>query len=106
MPALNSSDRQNYIFYQDEGGYRATDDANGVMDIIYYMGIIDILTPYSNLKKMEHLWKGLKADKVSIASAYCLPSYVASEDIGPIIFASTKSARCHRRSTPIGSSAF
>lgn len=64
MPDLNSTDRQNYIFYQDEGGFRGTDDANNPMDQIYYLGIIDILTPYNTSKKLEHIWKGLQADKV------------------------------------------
>lgn len=33
----------------------------------YYMGIIDILTPYSTLKKIEHAFKSLryKADEIS-----------------------------------------
>ena len=64
LPDLNSTDRENYIFYQDEGGFRATDDLNNPMGQIYYLGVIDILTPYNTLKKMEHFWKGMKADKV------------------------------------------
>ena len=58
-------DRQHLIFYQDEGGLRATDEGNEVMDTIYYLGVIDILTPYTVLKKTEHFWKSLNADRVS-----------------------------------------
>lgn len=60
-------DRQYLIFYQDEGGYRATDEFNEPVDIIYYLGIIDICTPYNVIKKAEHFWKGLRADRVSSA---------------------------------------
>ena len=35
------------------------------MDTIYYLGIIDILTPYTVVKRAEHFWKGLSADRVS-----------------------------------------
>ena len=65
LPGLNSTDRQHFIFYQDEGGYRATDDVNQPMDTIYYLGVIDITTPYNALKKAEHFWKGMRADRVS-----------------------------------------
>jgi 1-phosphatidylinositol-4-phosphate 5-kinase len=38
------------------------------MDEIYFMGIIDILTPYNLKKKMENFFKGLRYDKVRIIS--------------------------------------
>jgi 1-phosphatidylinositol-4-phosphate 5-kinase len=43
-------DRQSLILYQDEGGLRVTDEANEPMSTIYYLGVIDILTPYSIVK--------------------------------------------------------
>jgi len=61
-----TQDRERVLFYQDEGGLQATDEGNDDMDVIYYLGIIDILTPYGGLKKLEHFWKGLKADRVSV----------------------------------------
>lgn len=64
LPGLNTTDRQHFIFYQDEGGYRATDDTNQPMDTIYYLGVIDITTPYNAVKKAEHFWKGMRADSV------------------------------------------
>ena len=65
LPEEDHGERQHLIFYQEDGGIRATDEENSNLDHIYYLGIIDILTPYNTLKKMEHVWKGLSADIVS-----------------------------------------
>lgn len=65
LPDEDARDREALIFYQDEGGLRATDEGNAPMDTIYYLGVIDILTPYSIVKKLEHFWKGMSADRVS-----------------------------------------
>jgi 1-phosphatidylinositol-4-phosphate 5-kinase len=62
-----SADMEHFIFYQDEGGYRATDESNRSLDMIYYLGIIDICTPYTFFKKVEHFWKGLSADRHKIS---------------------------------------
>jgi len=67
LPEEDARDRQQFIFYQDEGGLRATDETNQPEDTIYYLGIIDILTPYTMLKRAEHLWKGLSADRHKIS---------------------------------------
>ncbi|KAH9912295.1 SAICAR synthase-like protein [Epithele typhae] len=67
LPEEDTGERQHFIFYQDEGGLRATDEGNGDMDTIYYLGVIDILTPYNTLKKLEHLWKGMQADRHKIS---------------------------------------
>lgn len=72
LPEEAVSDRQQFIFYQDEGGIRATDESNKPLDTIYYLGVIDILTPYNFKKKAEHLWKGLSADIVSLCTIYML----------------------------------
>ncbi|KAG6871169.1 hypothetical protein C0995_007577 [Termitomyces sp. Mi166 len=37
------------------------------MDVIYYVGVSDILTPYRGKKKLEHFWKGLSADRHKIS---------------------------------------
>ncbi|KAI0758492.1 SAICAR synthase-like protein [Trametes elegans] len=55
------------IFYQDKGRLRATDETNDNMDTIYYLGVIDILTPYNTFQKLEHFWKGLSADPHKIS---------------------------------------
>jgi Phosphatidylinositol-4-phosphate 5-Kinase len=64
-------DRKQFIFYSDDGGYRATDEQNNSMDSIYYFGIIDICTRYTIVKKLEHIWKGLSADSVCFFLFHC-----------------------------------
>ncbi|KAJ6577316.1 SAICAR synthase-like protein [Mycena capillaripes] len=67
LPEEDTGDRRDFLFYQDEGGLRATNEANEPLDSIYYLGVIDILTPYSTVKKLEHFWKGLSADRHKIS---------------------------------------
>jgi 1-phosphatidylinositol-4-phosphate 5-kinase len=64
LPEEDTGDRQQFLFYQDEGGLRATDEQNKPLDTVYYLGVIDILTPYGVVKRVEHLWKGMSADRV------------------------------------------
>ena len=71
LPEEDTGDRQQFIFYQDEGGLQATDEQNRGMDTIYYLGIIDILTPFTALKRAENLWKGLSADRVRTVFFCC-----------------------------------
>ncbi|KAF9447289.1 SAICAR synthase-like protein [Macrolepiota fuliginosa MF-IS2] len=56
-----TGDRQYFIFYQDEGGLQATDEENKNMSTIYYLGVIDILTPFGFVKRAEGLWKSILA---------------------------------------------
>lgn len=65
LPEEDTGDRQQFVFYQDESGLRSTGDDNSPENTIYYLGVIDILTPYTFFKKVEHVWKGMKADRVS-----------------------------------------
>ncbi|CEP64590.1 1-phosphatidylinositol-4-phosphate 5-kinase LALA0_S12e02432g [Lachancea lanzarotensis] len=51
-----------HFFQQDEGGIRASDQFNNDLNTIYYVGIIDCLTNYSLLKKLETFWRGLSHD--------------------------------------------
>jgi 1-phosphatidylinositol-4-phosphate 5-kinase len=67
LPEEDPGDRQQLIFYQDEGGLRATDEQNAPLPSVYYLGVIDILTPYASVKKLEHFWKGLRADRHKIS---------------------------------------
>ncbi|KAK1921270.1 1-phosphatidylinositol-4-phosphate 5-kinase [Papiliotrema laurentii] len=67
LPSADSKDRRHFLFYQDEGGLRATDEANQSMDVIYYLGVIDICTPYNSVKKIEHFWKSLTEDRQTIS---------------------------------------
>lgn len=70
LPEQDTGDRQQFIFYQDEGGFQATGEQNEPQSnpgAIYYLGVIDILTPYNSLKKLEHLWKGAQHDRHKIS---------------------------------------
>ena len=68
LPEEDTGDRQQFVFYQDEGGLGATDEGNQPMeDTIYYLGVIDILTPYGISKRVENIWKGLQADRVRLS---------------------------------------
>ena len=69
LPTADSADRKHFLFYQDEGGLRATDEANANLDVIYYLGIIDICTPYHSVKKIEHFWKSMTEDRVGFRCA-------------------------------------
>lgn len=53
------AERLSNVFYRDEGGLRATDAHDRPGNVIYYLGIIDLFTQYTPLKRAEHLWKGI-----------------------------------------------
>jgi 1-phosphatidylinositol-4-phosphate 5-kinase len=65
LEAADAGERAHCVFYADDGGLKATDEANLPVNDIYYLGVIDILTPYNTFKKLEHIWKGMKDDRVS-----------------------------------------
>ncbi|KAH7918754.1 hypothetical protein BV22DRAFT_1134355 [Leucogyrophana mollusca] len=65
LPEEDTGDRQQFIFYQDEGRLQATDESNRPADTICYLGVVDVLTPYSGVGKIEHFWKGLSAGRMS-----------------------------------------
>lgn len=67
LPQDGSADRRHFLFYQDEGGMRATDELNNSMDVIYYLGVIDICTPYNAAKRIEHAWKSMTENPVTIS---------------------------------------
>ncbi|KAJ0161577.1 Phosphatidylinositol 4-phosphate 5-kinase its3 [Colletotrichum tanaceti] len=60
--------RSGYVFNQDDGGFQATHEDNSPADEIYYLGVIDCLTHYGMIKKIEHFWKGLTSDKTKISA--------------------------------------
>jgi len=67
LPDEDPEDNKQFIFYQDEGGLQATDETNEPLDKIYYLGIIDICTPWTPLKRIENIWKGFKNDRHKIS---------------------------------------
>lgn len=51
-----------HYFKEFEGGIRSSDPFNNDTDLVYYVGIIDCLTNYSLIKKLETFWRGLSHD--------------------------------------------
>ncbi|KAI0096605.1 hypothetical protein GGR51DRAFT_568287 [Nemania sp. FL0031] len=56
------------LFYNDDGGLRATHEDNALGEEVYYLGVIDCLTHYGMIKKIEHFWKGLSNDRTQISA--------------------------------------
>ncbi|KAI1274272.1 hypothetical protein F5Y07DRAFT_219874 [Xylaria sp. FL0933] len=56
------------VFYNDDGGLRATHEDNTPGEEVYYLGVIDCLTHYGMIKKLEHFWKGLSNDRSQISA--------------------------------------
>ncbi|KAI2617897.1 SAICAR synthase-like protein [Hypoxylon sp. NC1633] len=56
------------LFYSDDGGLRATHEDNTAGEEVYYLGVIDCLTHYGVIKKIEHFWKGLSSDRTQISA--------------------------------------
>ncbi|KAI9319917.1 hypothetical protein BX666DRAFT_2018084 [Dichotomocladium elegans] len=55
-------------FYADDGGFRSTDEDDQPTTMLYYLGVIDILTTYDAKKKSEHFFKSITQDKHAISS--------------------------------------
>lgn len=70
LPDRDVSERRHFIFYQDEGGIRSTDENNNPTGWIYYLNVIDLFTPYNSVKRAEHYWKGLTNDSRMISSVH------------------------------------
>lgn len=85
MPDEMLEEKKNFIFYSDDGGFRATHENGQPGEEIYYLGIIDCLThvsllyryldfkvwlttfQYGFVKRAEHFWKGLSSDSSQIS---------------------------------------
>ncbi|MCJ1387946.1 Phosphatidylinositol-4-phosphate 5-kinase [Xylographa bjoerkii] len=83
MPEEIVETRSSFLFYSDDGGFRASHADGQPGEEIYYLGIIDCLThvrmsfgvvwkrltqvQYGLIKKAEHLWKGMSSDKTQIS---------------------------------------
>eukprot|EP00833_Pecoramyces_ruminatium_P016144 jgi/Orpsp1_1/1190176/evm.model.d7180000077211.1 len=62
LPDSTPKGKKYFIFYRDDGGFRATDENNKELQELYFMGIIDIFTNYNMKKKMEFLCKSVLSD--------------------------------------------
>ncbi|KAJ5233704.1 uncharacterized protein N7469_005470 [Penicillium citrinum] len=67
MPDEILDERKYHIFYADDGGFRATHEDGTPGEEIYYLGIIDCLTHYGMVKKIENFFKGLSNDRTQIS---------------------------------------
>lgn len=65
---LDEFRRKDSLFYGDSGGLRATNEANEPLSEIYYLGVIDCLTPYSFVKRIETFWKGMSEPRGAISA--------------------------------------
>ncbi|KAI7884910.1 SAICAR synthase-like protein [Lichtheimia hyalospora FSU 10163] len=68
LPDEPLEDRLGSVFYTDDGGFRSTDENDRPTSILYYLGVIDILTAYDAKKKSEHFFKSMTHDKHAISS--------------------------------------
>jgi 1-phosphatidylinositol-4-phosphate 5-kinase len=68
LPEQTPLERKDCVFYADDGGYLSTGERNEGTNELYFIGVIDILTPYNIVKRTEHFWKSLSADKVPTKS--------------------------------------
>ncbi|KAG8529339.1 uncharacterized protein KY384_005975 [Bacidia gigantensis] len=67
MPEEMLDERKHSVFYSDDGGFGATHEEGQPGEEIYYLGIIDCLTHYGFIKRVEHLWKGMSNNKSQIS---------------------------------------
>ncbi|KAF1844053.1 SAICAR synthase-like protein [Cucurbitaria berberidis CBS 394.84] len=68
MPDELQDAKRNLYFYSEDGGFRATHEDDAPGEEIYYLGIIDCLTHYSIVKRMEHFFKGLANTESQISA--------------------------------------
>jgi 1-phosphatidylinositol-4-phosphate 5-kinase len=60
MPELEENTvKKEFLFYSDDGGFRATHEDNSPGEEIFFLSIIDCLTHYGTVKKLEHFWSTL-----------------------------------------------
>ncbi|ETN44298.1 uncharacterized protein HMPREF1541_10478 [Cyphellophora europaea CBS 101466] len=59
--------RKDRLFYKNDGGIRATHEDGDLGELVYYLGVIDCLTHYGFVKRLEHFWKGLKDNRSQIS---------------------------------------
>eukprot|EP00834_Sanchytrium_tribonematis_P007372 NODE_656_length_4979_cov_1.014754.p5 type:complete len:177 gc:universal NODE_656_length_4979_cov_1.014754:187-717(+) len=68
MSISNLFRRKYCVFYMDDGGYRSTDEGDELTQELYFIGIIDILTPYNAKKKTESVLKRVFQDKYGVSA--------------------------------------
>lgn len=61
-------ERRMCIFYSEDGGFRSSENDGRSGDELYFLGVIDILTPYTVKKRIEHVFRSIKDDAKSISA--------------------------------------
>lgn len=61
--------KRDFMFYSDDGGFRATHEDNSPGDQIFFLSIIDCLTHYGTLKKLEHFFSTFRDPMFSTTAA-------------------------------------
>ncbi|KAI8324074.1 SAICAR synthase-like protein [Martensiomyces pterosporus] len=56
------------MFYREDGGILSTNENDDPAQLIYYLGVIDILTPYNMVKRTEHIVKAIVHDGSQISA--------------------------------------
>ncbi|KAJ2567101.1 Phosphatidylinositol-4-phosphate 5-kinase [Coemansia sp. RSA 1822] len=56
------------MFYREDGGILSSDQNDNPAQLIYYLGVIDILTPYNMIKRTEHVVKSMVHDGSQISA--------------------------------------
>ncbi|KAH3668783.1 hypothetical protein OGAPHI_002538 [Ogataea philodendri] len=52
----------------NDGGIRGTDEEDNEIEVVYYMGVIDCLTNYSTLKRLETFFRSLNHKRETISA--------------------------------------
>lgn len=86
--------KRDFTFYADSGGFRATDEDNCPLQEIYYLGVIDCLTPYTFYKRVETFWKSLSHPRMAVSA-------IPAEEYGDRFFNFIKSVVTHPSRTRI-----
>ncbi|PIA19471.1 SAICAR synthase-like protein [Coemansia reversa NRRL 1564] len=68
LPESMFQELRHSIFYREDGGILSTDRNDRPAQLIYYLGVIDILTPYNMLKRTEHVVKSMVHDGSQISA--------------------------------------
>ncbi|ODQ81817.1 hypothetical protein BABINDRAFT_160054 [Babjeviella inositovora NRRL Y-12698] len=68
LPTEEFPGRSRFLFYGDDGGIRSSNEEDLPMDEIYYLGVIDCLTRYGFVKRMETFWRSLSHDRKVVSA--------------------------------------
>ncbi|KAJ1940853.1 Phosphatidylinositol-4-phosphate 5-kinase [Linderina pennispora] len=68
LPQSMFRELRHSVFYREDGGILSTSERDEPAQLIYYLGVIDILTPYNMVKRTEHFVKSIVHDGREISA--------------------------------------